>query len=226
MIIIEDYMRDEMHLSGAKLFVYAALCGHVQNGFSTVTQEQLAAELGLGLRTVTRAFAELRADKFIKIKPFRDNGKKRNMVMLNDIHLKMNQDVYSIYVVDTWNIIMGLKEGLTIDIFKKIQKIIEKHPGQCDNKNPSDFIGRAIANYSTLLNDEGYYKSHVYKLSAFLNKIEDYSDSGCEWKEYLLDVKKRRNRSRAVCDFNEGDRPLSEQVISVIDDNELGNVEM
>lgn len=218
MIIIEDYMRDEMHLSGAKLFVYAALCGHVQNGFSTVTQEQLAAELGLGLRTVTRAFAELKEDKFIKIKPFRDNGKKRNSITLNDIHFEMNHNKVFQEVLVFWNDKIGLNEVMTIDIYKKLQRYIKQD-------KYIEVIKNAIERYAMILNDKLYYKSHIYKFSSFLNKIEDYLKSGIEWREYCADYNKRYANKWTASDRDID--PLEEsKKNNTLSIEELGTVEM
>ena len=76
----------------------------------------MAAEARADNAEMEKKFAELRADKFIKIKPFRDNGKKRNMVMLNDIHMTMKSDSYCNHIVD-FNIspaIFAMDNGVSI----------------------------------------------------------------------------------------------------------------
>lgn len=190
MVIIENYMINEMHLSGAKLLVYAALCGHVENGYSTITQDQLAEELGLGLRTVNRFINELDAEKRISVKPFRDNGKKRNAIMLNDIHIQMKQNSEFNEILEFWNDKISLNEVMSIDIYKKLQK----------KQYSSDVIKDAIERYSMILNDKLYYKSHVYKFSSFLNKLEDYFKNGIEWREYCVEYNKRNATSFTASD--------------------------
>lgn len=218
-VIIEDYMRRDMHLSGATLFVYAALVAHLENGFSTVTQDQLAEELGICVRTVNRSICELKEKKFIKVKPFRDNGKRRNAIMIpKDLNIQMKHDATADNILTTWNAKLDLNEQMTIDLYKHIQKAY--------NKYSILEICKAIGRYATIINDKLYYKSHLYNLMAFLNRIEKYFENGIEWREYYIEYNKRGKNEFTVNDRDIDPMRIQEMESHLLRADELNRIDM
>ena len=81
-INIYDYMTHDLKLSGADLLVYAAINAYMEHGFCNTTQYQIAEAVNLGLRTVTRSFANLKDKKLINITKYWDGGQNIPSIIL------------------------------------------------------------------------------------------------------------------------------------------------
>lgn len=180
MIKIEDYMIKDLKLSGTDLLVYADLITHMDKGYCNITQEQIAQEIGGGLRTVNRSIAYLKNKKIIEIQSYTDGYKRRNCIVIKDDIANMNNCEELKKVLEAWENHIGVKEALTIEVYKAWKTYIKNSGDKYFEK-----IIEAIYRYGNILKDFNYYKSYIYNIKKFFDyKFADYLDKGIEWTEY------------------------------------------
>ena len=178
-INIYDYMVNDMKLSGAELLVYAAINAYMEHGFCNTTQNQIASATNLGLRTVTRCVANLKAKKIIDITKYWDGGQRRNCYTikqdLSDINQCSNLDT----VIQLWHECIGVEVNKSLEVYKLYSAQAAK------NKNYFSELMEAIGTYGAILDDVNYYKSYICSFKKFLDgKYKDYIKDGSEDKEY------------------------------------------
>lgn len=214
MIKIEDYMIKDLKLGGTDLLVYASLLSYMDKGFCNMTQNQIAADVGLSVRTVARSILKLKNQNIIDVKTYRDGYQKRNCILIkDDIALMNNCDELKL-ILEMWEQCIGVKESLTVDVYKAWRAYVY-------NSKDDYFVKMEIAidRYMKILKDLNYYKSYIYSIKKFFDyKFADYLDKGIEWQEY------QRFKSKQAPSFTSSDRPFQES--ESISDLDLGNVQM
>ena len=214
MIKIEDYMIKDLKLSGTDLLVYADLISHMDRGYCNITQEQIASEIGAGLRTVNRSIALLKSRKIIEVEFYMDGFKRRNCIIIKDDIANMNNCEELKKVLQAWENYIGVKEALTTEVYKAWKTYIKNSGNKYFEK-----IILAIYRYGNILKDLNYYKSYIYNIKKFFDyKFADYLDKGIEWAEY------QKFKAKQAPTFTASDRPFQES--ESIADSDLGNVQM
>ena len=118
MIKIEDYMIQDLKLGGTDLLVYASLISYMDKGFCNMTQNQIAADVGLSVRTVARSILKLKNQNIIDVKTYRDGYQKRNCILIKDDIALMNNCDELKHILEMWEQCIGVKESLTVDVYK------------------------------------------------------------------------------------------------------------
>ena len=215
MIVINNFMIEDLKLSGNELILYAEIASNLNStGQFQKTYKTMVKETGMTKISVERTLKKLTEKKLINIKRVKD-GKPYviNIITLKNKQLGMITDKQFKDIIGFWNGTVNYVEDLNNKNYNAYLSIIQL-PGFC-----LDDFKYAIQCYSDTIHDREYYKSHIYKFEKFVKIWQDYTENGCERLAYNA-FKRKQNRF-TVCD-----RPFDEQEMDLITDEELGSVEM
>ena len=219
MIIINNFMIEDLKLKGNELLVYGEIATNLNEaGEFQKTYKTIAKDTGLCKRTVERVLIALNDKKLINIKRVKDGRPYVvNIITINTKHVGLITDKYFKAIIDLWRAYVGTNEDVNQQNYNAYCNIF---------KTPAFDLGKlrdAIIFYAQTLHDKEYYKSHVYKFDKFTKIWKDYSDGGAEKLGYEA-WKKKVNTNR----FTISDGPYNAAVeeSSLVPDDELGSVEM
>ena len=217
MIVIERYMTEDLKLGGSELLVYADIVSNINACNECVKlQKTIAADCGITVKTVYSCIKRLEALKLIKTKSARDGRRMINIMIVCDKHTDMIRDEGFNTVLDYYK--------------KKLHLLIDK----C-NKNYTAYLSMikqpdytqqkfmdAISCYSDTINDQDYYKTHLYTFDSFTTKYRLYLPSGYEYEQYAIFYNNRKHKGDSSYYIGIFDDMHS----GLLSEEELGHVEV
>ena len=222
MFIIENFMTEDLKLSGNELLVYAYISSNL-NGSNECykLQKTIAKNCGMNERTVLRVIKSLEEKKIIKITKHLDGQRRLNVMHIQFKYVEMKSDKQFEDVLAAYNTAMGLFEDKCSKNYTAYKFLIKDTAGDLNK------FYDAVKCYSDTINDHDYYKVHIYSFETFTRKYRLYLPGGIEYAQYkaFYDNKMCGKRScNSEYHIGINDSYLSDDCL--LDDDELGNVDM
>lgn len=219
-IRIDSYMIDDLNLTGYDLLLYAAIVSNLDaNNRFYMKIRDLSKATGIPDRCISRHLSYLRQNNLIKIEVIRDGGFiPRNIITVKDAYIELDKDETYNNIIDYWNLMC--LESATVEAKKMARYIIYK---KAIKKYTVDEIIGAITSYWTMIKDELYYRSYLFKFDRFIDsKIDLFIPGGIEFESYKVFKDKQKTP------FTASDRKFNANDYKniIISDDQLGNVEI
>lgn len=223
MFVIDSYMTEDLKLSGNELLVYAYICSNL-NGSNECykLQKTIAKNCGTNERTVLRAIKSLEEKKIIHITKHLDGKRRINVMHIQLKYVDMKSDKQFEDVLAAYNTAMGLSEDKCNKNYTAYKFLIKDTAGDMNK------FYDAVKCYSDTINDEEYYKAHIYSFETFSRKYRLYLPGGIEYKQYMT-FYNNSFKGKYHKEYYPGINDPKNSYLSddcLLDDDDLGNVDM
>ena len=180
MIIIDNYMTEDLGLGGSDLLVYGDIVSNM-NSYNEclLSQQMIAKHTGLSVKTVRRTIGNLKAQNLISVKIVKDGNRPKSITTINNKQLTMIMDEDFNNTIKFWNSCIGFVEDINQRNYTAYKRIIQD-PDYCQG-----MLKEAIMWYGETIRTKGYYKTYIYKFEKFANVWKNYIIGGYEQVSFM-----------------------------------------